>query len=61
MKLLKTISNRRMAYLVSLDHVYREEGYKTKLDGFNNILEVYSKDSNQDELDKQKVKCYEIQ
>lgn len=40
---IKTIQDRRLAYLVGLESFYKEEGYSTKLDGRNNILEVYPK------------------
>lgn len=47
---IRTVYNKRLAYLVSLDSIYREQGYKTKLDGFNSVLEVYAKDANMEEL-----------
>lgn len=38
---LKTIHDRRLAYLASLENIYREEGYSTKLNGRDNLLEIY--------------------
>lgn len=43
LKPLKTVTGKRMAYLVSLAKIYEEEGYKTKLDGFKGTLEIYPK------------------
>lgn len=40
---LKTIRDRRLAYLVGLQSYFKEEGFTTKLDGRNNILEVYER------------------
>lgn len=40
---LKTIHDKRLAYLASLENIYREEGYATKLNGRDNLLEVYPK------------------
>lgn len=38
---LKTIHDRRLAYLVSLEAIYKEDGYTTKLNGRENLLEIY--------------------
>lgn len=38
---LKTIGNKKLAYLVGLEDYYKNEGYTTKLDGRNSILEIY--------------------
>lgn len=40
---LKTIHDKRLAYLVGLQDFYKAEGYVTKLDGRNNLLEVYAR------------------
>lgn len=40
---LKTIHDKRLAYLVSLETFYKDEGYTTKINGRENILEVYQK------------------
>jgi len=41
LKPIKTIYDKRLAYLVGLQDFYKQEGYGTRLDGRNNILEVY--------------------
>lgn len=38
---VKTIENKKLAYLVGLEDYYKSEGYTTKLDGRNSVLEVY--------------------
>lgn len=38
---LKTLHDKRLAYLVSLETSYKEMGYVTKLNGRDNLLEVY--------------------
>lgn len=38
---LKTIHDKRLAYLVGLEEFYQSEGYTTKLDGRENLLEIY--------------------
>lgn len=38
---LKTLHDKRLAYLVSLETSYKELGYVTKLNGRDNLLEVY--------------------
>lgn len=38
---LKTLHDRRLAYLVSLEKVYSDMGYSTRLNGRDNLLEVY--------------------
>jgi len=40
-KPLKTITDKRLAYLVGLENFYKGEGYTTKLNGRENLLEVY--------------------
>ena len=40
---IKTIQDKRMAYLVSLSKIYENEGYTIRLDGFKSILEIYQK------------------
>lgn len=42
-KPLKTIHDKRLAYLVSLEGIYKEQGYSTRVDGWHNLLEVYEK------------------
>lgn len=39
---LKTLHDRRLAYLVSLETSYKELGYVTKLNGRDNLLEIYA-------------------
>lgn len=39
--LVKTIHDKRLAYLVGLEKSYKEMGYPTKLNGRDNILEVF--------------------
>lgn len=41
MRPIKTIHDKRLAYLKSLSQVYEEEGYVTVLNGWDNILEIY--------------------
>lgn len=38
---LKTIHDKRLAYLVGLAEFYKGEGYQTKLNGRENLLEVW--------------------
>lgn len=38
---LKTLHDRRLAYLVALETSYKELGYVTKLNGRDNLLEIY--------------------
>lgn len=38
---LKTLHDKRLAYLISLETSYKELGYVTKLNGRDNLLEVY--------------------
>lgn len=38
---LKTIHDKRLAYLVGLEDYYRSEGFTTKIDGRNSLLEIY--------------------
>lgn len=40
-KPFKTLHDKRLAYLVALEESYKEDGFKTRLDGRNNILEIY--------------------
>jgi len=39
---IKTIHDRRLAYLVALEGSYKEMGYQTRLNGRDNLLEIYS-------------------
>lgn len=39
---LKTLHDKRLAYLLGLEKSYKELGYVTKLNGRDNILEVYA-------------------
>lgn len=47
---IKTISNKRLAYLDSLSEAYKEMGYKTLLNGFENVLMVFDKSVKDEEL-----------
>lgn len=38
---LKTIHDKRLAYLVGLADYYKSEGFVTKIDGRESILEIY--------------------
>lgn len=38
---IKTIRDKRLAYLISLESFYKEEGFTTKVNGRENILEIY--------------------
>lgn len=38
---VKTIHDKRLAYLVGLENSYKEMGYVTKINGRENLLEVY--------------------
>ena len=38
---IKTLHDKRLAYLVSLETSYKELGYVTKLNGRDNLLEIY--------------------
>lgn len=38
---LKTIHDKRLAYLVGLEVSYKEMGYTTKVNGRENLLEIY--------------------
>lgn len=40
-KPLKTVHDKRLAYLAGLEGFYKEMGYVTKLNGRDNILEIY--------------------
>lgn len=40
---LKIIHDKRLAYLDSLSLSYKELGYSTKINGYDNLLEVYPK------------------
>jgi hypothetical protein len=40
---IKTIEDKRTNYLVSLEKVYKDLGYTTRLRSFNSKLEVYPK------------------
>lgn len=42
---LKTLHDKRLAYLVGLESYYKSEGYTTKLNGRDNILEIYPQGS----------------
>lgn len=39
----KTIHDRRLSYLIGLQSFYDDQGYTTKVNGRDNILEVYPK------------------
>lgn len=39
---IRQIHDKRLSYLVALDSSFKEMGYTTKLNGRDNILEVYS-------------------
>lgn len=41
MQPIKTIYDKRLAYLVSLSRIYEEQGYKIILNGRDNLLEIY--------------------
>ena len=41
-KPLRVLHDKRLAYLVSLESGYKELGYVTKLNGRDNLLEVYT-------------------
>jgi len=41
----KTIHDKRLAYLVSLEGIYKEDGYTTRLNGRDNLLEIYPRGS----------------
>lgn len=38
---LKTIHDKRLAYLVGLEDYYKAEGFTTKVNGRENLLEIY--------------------
>lgn len=38
---LKTLHDKRLAYLVKLEISYKELGYVTKLNGRDNLLEIF--------------------
>lgn len=38
---LKTIHDRRLAYLVGLEDYYKGEGFVTRVNGRENLLEIY--------------------
>lgn len=38
---LKTIHDKRLAYLVGLEDYYKGEGFTTKINGRENLLEIY--------------------
>ena len=38
---LKTLHDKRLAYLAALETSYKELGYVTKLNGRDNLLEIY--------------------
>lgn len=38
---LKTIHDKRLAYLVGLEDYYKSEGFSTRVDGRENLLEIY--------------------
>ena len=40
-KPLKTIHDKRLAFLVGLEESYKEMGYTTKINGRENLLEIY--------------------
>ena len=40
-KPVKTLHDKRLAYLVGLEDFYKGIGYVTKLNGRDNILEIY--------------------
>lgn len=40
---LKTLHDRRLSYLVGLQNYYENEGYSTRLNGRDNLLEIYPK------------------
>lgn len=40
---IKIISGKKLAYLDSLAQDYKEDGYTVRVDGRNNLLEVYEK------------------
>ncbi len=41
-KPIKTLHDKRLAYLVGLESYYKAEGYSTRLNGRDNILEIYA-------------------
>lgn len=38
---LKTIRDKRLSYLVGLEDYYKSEGFVTKVNGRENLLEIY--------------------
>lgn len=44
-KPIKTIHNPRLAYLIGLEQAYKELGYPTKINGRENLLEIYPQGS----------------
>ena len=42
-KPVKILHDKRLAYLVALEESYRDMGYTTKLNGRDNLLEIYQK------------------
>ena len=40
---IKTLHDKRLAYLSAIEESYKEMGYSTKLNGRDNILEIYQK------------------
>lgn len=40
---IKTLHDKRLSYLVGLQDYYKAEGFTTKLNGRENLLEVYPK------------------
>ena len=38
---LKTLHDKRLAYLVGLEDFYKGEGFVTKINGRENLLEIY--------------------
>lgn len=49
-KLVRTLYNNKMMYLVSLEELYRNLGYETKLNGKEGKLEIFANENKLQEL-----------
>jgi hypothetical protein len=43
--LVRTVRGKKLAYLVSLEKGYKEMGYQTRLNGRENVLEIYEENA----------------
>lgn len=55
---IRSVYNKRLSFLDSLSAVYKEQGYKTLVNGRDNLLLVFDSSTNIDEIKKELERSY---